>query len=206
MFADTSCGEPQPDVVNTSIEKTHDDESPKEPPLPDITNTSENTSNIIASDVPGGNNLCPQSNDECSGSQTEPTEENISPGLPGESLEETAQAICGTGATQKPAHHESSPFAELDKAPLQSVYHVKWIKFKNKPHAIITQNENGPCPLLAIMNVLLLQGKVKLPAMMEMVTSGQLMEYLGDCIFENAPKVCSCFLHYLFFYNILMLE
>ena len=81
----------------------------------------------------------------------------------------------------------SSPSS--DKAPIQSVYHVKWIKFKGNTVAIITQNENGPCPLLAIMNVLLLKEKIKLPGMIEMVTSGQLMEYLGDCIFENAPKV-----------------
>ncbi|CAH1787359.1 unnamed protein product [Owenia fusiformis] len=75
-----------------------------------------------------------------------------------------------------------------DKAPIQSVYHVKWITFKGKNLPIITQNENGPCPLLAIMNVLLLSEKICLPAMIEMVTSGQLMEYLGDCIFEQAPK------------------
>ena len=81
----------------------------------------------------------------------------------------------------------SSPSS--DKAPIQSVYHVKWIKYKGNTVAIITQNENGPCPLLAIMNVLLLKNKIKLPGMIEMVTSGQLMEYLGDCIFENAPKV-----------------
>ena len=76
-----------------------------------------------------------------------------------------------------------------EKAPLQSVYHVKWINFKDNHVAIVTQNENGPCPLLAITNVLLLQGKIKLPGMVEMVTSGQLMEYLGDFIFTNMPKV-----------------
>ena len=92
---------------------------------------------------------------------------------------EGAMAICSNA---------SSPSS--DKASVQSVYHVKWIKFKGNTVAIITQNENGPCPLLAIMNVLLLKGKIKLPGMIEMVTSGQLMEYLGDCIFENAPKVC----------------
>ena len=71
----------------------------------------------------------------------------------------------------------------------QSTYHVKWIKFHNVSVPIITQTENGPCPLIAIMNVLLLQRKVKLPPMMEMITSSQLMDYLGDCILEHAPKV-----------------
>ena len=76
-----------------------------------------------------------------------------------------------------------------EKAPIQSVYHVKWIKFKGETLPIVTQNENGPCPLLAIMNVLLLQQRVRFPAMIEMVTSGQLLDYLGDCILEHAPKV-----------------
>lgn len=42
----------------------------------------------------------------------------------------------------------------------QSIYHIKWIKWKEENTPIITQNENGPCPLLAIMNVLLLAWKV----------------------------------------------
>lgn len=73
---------------------------------------------------------------------------------------------------------------------VQSVYHIKWVSFKGPKVPIVTQNENGPCPLLAVMNVLLLQGRVKFPAMMEMVTSGQLMEYLADCVLESAPEVC----------------
>lgn len=42
----------------------------------------------------------------------------------------------------------------------QSLYHIKWIRWKEENTPIITQNENGPCPLLAIMNVLLLAWKV----------------------------------------------
>lgn len=47
-----------------------------------------------------------------------------------------------------------------DRAAGQSVYHIKWIKWREENTPIITQNENGPCPLLAIMNVLLLAWKV----------------------------------------------
>ncbi len=82
----------------------------------------------------------------------------------------------------------SSPISQ-SKAPVQSVYHIKWIRFRGQNTPVVTQNENGPCPLLAIMNVLLLRGLVKFPPIIEMVTSGQLMDYLGDCIFEHAPKV-----------------
>lgn len=47
-----------------------------------------------------------------------------------------------------------------DRGAGQSIYHIKWIKWKEENTPIITQNENGPCPLLAIMNVLLLAWKV----------------------------------------------
>ncbi|RWS28399.1 hypothetical protein B4U80_07982 [Leptotrombidium deliense] len=67
-------------------------------------------------------------------------------------------------------------------------YHLKWINWKNNKCAIITQNENGPCPLIAIINVLLLKGRIRLPSMMEMITPSQLMEYLGDTILANFPK------------------
>ncbi|MGH0163972.1 UNVERIFIED_CONTAM: hypothetical protein FKN15_046192 [Acipenser sinensis] len=73
----------------------------------------------------------------------------------------------------------------------QSIYHIKWIQWKEENTPIITQNENGPCPLLAIMNVLLLAWKVKMPPMMEMITAEQLMEYLGDYILDAKPKEIS---------------
>ncbi|XP_056463327.1 ubiquitin carboxyl-terminal hydrolase MINDY-2 isoform X1 [Gadus chalcogrammus] len=73
----------------------------------------------------------------------------------------------------------------------QSIYHIKWIKWKEENTPIITQNENGPCPLLAIMNVLLLAWKVKMPPMMEIITAEQLMEYLGDYILDSKPKEIS---------------
>lgn len=67
-------------------------------------------------------------------------------------------------------------------------YHLKWIKWKGNKCPIVTQNENGPCPLIAIINVLLMKGRLRLPSMMEVITANQLMEYLGDCILENIPK------------------
>ncbi|KAJ7986134.1 hypothetical protein DPEC_G00347640 [Dallia pectoralis] len=78
-----------------------------------------------------------------------------------------------------------------DRCPGQSMYHIKWIRWKEENTPIITQNENGPCPLLAIMNVLLLAWKVKMPPMMEIITAEQLMEYLGDYILDAKPKEIS---------------
>ncbi|XP_036359134.1 dentin sialophosphoprotein isoform X2 [Octopus sinensis] len=74
---------------------------------------------------------------------------------------------------------------------VQSIYHIKWIHFQSQKVPIITQNENGPCPLLAIMNVLLLQGRVTLDSTSELITSEQLMDHLGECILQNVPKTAS---------------
>jgi hypothetical protein len=70
-----------------------------------------------------------------------------------------------------------------------SVYHIKWNTFNSREVPIITQNENGPCPLLAVMNILLLKGKVVLEPGVEVITPEQIMTYLGDSILQNAPKV-----------------
>jgi len=42
-------------------------------------------------------------------------------------------------------------------------YKLKKIRFRNQDHYILLQNENGPCPLLAAANVLLLRGSIRLP-------------------------------------------
>lgn len=88
---------------------------------------------------------------------------------------------------------------------MPAYYLVKWITWKEKKTPIITQSENGPCPLLAIMNTLFLRWKVqhtsikhticstqmhtacvclcaqaKLPAQTEVVTTEDLMAHLGE--------------------------
>ncbi|XP_057302284.1 ubiquitin carboxyl-terminal hydrolase MINDY-2-like [Hydractinia symbiolongicarpus] len=69
-----------------------------------------------------------------------------------------------------------------------SMYHLKWMEWKGEQTPIVTQNENGPCPLLAIANVLILSRKIVLPKMQQLISGNQLMEYIGDCILTEAPK------------------
>lgn len=71
---------------------------------------------------------------------------------------------------------------------VQSYYLVKWITWKEKKTPIITQSENGPCPLLAIMNILFLRWKAKLPAQTEVVTIEDLMAHLGECVLSIKPR------------------
>ncbi|KAM5291679.1 ubiquitin carboxyl-terminal hydrolase MINDY-2 [Ctenodactylus gundi] len=101
-----------------------------------------------------------------------------------------AAALCGQDAEEQDAVVQGLAAAK-ERFPGQSVYHIKWIQWKEESTPIITQNENGPCPLLAILNVLLLAWKVKLPPMMEIITAEQLMEYLGDYMLDAKPKEIS---------------
>ena len=47
------------------------------------------------------------------------------------------------------------------------------------------QNENGPCPLLALCNVLLLSDRMKIPAGETIVTTSHLTDLLGACLIES---------------------
>ncbi|XP_051519661.1 ubiquitin carboxyl-terminal hydrolase MINDY-1 [Myxocyprinus asiaticus] len=86
--------------------------------------------------------------------------------------------ICGGGAAKVMASEPTMP----------AYYFVKWITWKEKKTAIITQSENGPCPLIAIMNILLLRWKVKFPAQTEVVTTEELMAHLGECVLSIKPR------------------
>ncbi|XP_058716742.1 ubiquitin carboxyl-terminal hydrolase MINDY-1 isoform X2 [Poecile atricapillus] len=70
----------------------------------------------------------------------------------------------------------------------EDFYCVKWISWKGQRTPVITQSENGPCPLLAIINILLLQWKVKLPPQKEVITAEELMAHLGNCILATQPR------------------
>ncbi|CAL9691038.1 unnamed protein product [Knipowitschia caucasica] len=68
------------------------------------------------------------------------------------------------------------------------LYQVKWINWKHKQTPVVTQSQNGPCPLLAIINTLLLRWKVKFPAQTEVVTTEELMTHLGECVLSVTPR------------------
>ncbi|XP_039102225.1 ubiquitin carboxyl-terminal hydrolase MINDY-1 [Hyaena hyaena] len=74
------------------------------------------------------------------------------------------------------------------RQPELDFYCVKWIPWKGERTPIITQSTNGPCPLLAIMNILFLQWKVKLSPQKEVITSDELMAHLGDCLLSIKPQ------------------
>nr|CAD7198091.1 unnamed protein product [Timema douglasi] len=98
-------------------------------------------------------------------------------------------------------NHENSNIVNLNSSPqtkssqslkldgvLNWEHQLKWIQWNKKRTPIVTQNSNGPCPLIAIANVLLLCRKIILPSVMEFITANQLLEFVADSIFENIPK------------------
>ncbi|VDQ01495.1 unnamed protein product [Trichobilharzia regenti] len=69
-----------------------------------------------------------------------------------------------------------------------SIYHIKWIKFNNQTRAIITQNQNGPCPMIAIANVLLLRGTIDLPKDSELISGNRLLAILSELLLSKTPN------------------
>ena len=89
---------------------------------------------------------------------------------------------------------------------MDNVYHVKWIGWNSKKTPIITQNSNGPCPMLAITNVLLLRGKISLPEGCEVVSSEQLLENLGtyDLIYQSLLNWMKASIYFFYFVSVFL--
>ncbi|KAM7373743.1 hypothetical protein PAMP_008572 [Pampus punctatissimus] len=103
------------------------------------------------------------------------------PGLKEDEALEAGGAAAPASSTAAVATSEPGP-------SMPAYYLVKWITWKEKKTPIITQSENGPCPLLAIMNTLFLRWKAKLPAQTEVVTTEDLMAHLGECVLSVTPR------------------
>lgn len=67
-----------------------------------------------------------------------------------------------TGARRKSEVLSPTSSQAANVPPHEVIHRVKKIKFLGKELPIITQNNNGPCPLLAILNALLLKVSYKL--------------------------------------------
>eukprot|EP00794_Sanderia_malayensis_P016646 gene16646-18336_t len=94
----------------------------------------------------------------------------------------------GAASIEKTATCQTSPVSVASRDVQQSFYYLKKLKFNGEHIQIVTQNENGPCPLLAIANVLALSKRIVLPSVQQCITASQLMEYIGDYILTVAPQ------------------
>ena len=80
---------------------------------------------------------------------------------------------------------------ELHKSPAidDSVHYVKWIAFNGSTVPTITQSENGPCPMIAIANLLLLRGDLTLPSKQEAVSSNFVIGALSEVLLSFSTVV-----------------
>jgi hypothetical protein len=69
------------------------------------------------------------------------------------------------------------------------LYKTKSIQFLGRTTPIILQNENGPCPLLAICNVLLLRNNLNLNPDCYEVSQERLMSLVVDRLIDSNSKV-----------------
>ena len=93
--------------------------------------------------------------------------------------EELGAALATTTTVTTTLEKGASTESSNQSSELDNIYQVKWISWRSNRVPIITQNSNGPCPMLAIANILLLRGKMELQDGCEMVSSELLIERLG---------------------------
>jgi hypothetical protein len=79
----------------------------------------------------------------------------------------------------------------FDKVPKINTFELKSITYNNYAVQIVTQNENGPCPLIGIgmeililVNALLLRGDLKLKSYMPTITNEEILILLVEFIMD----------------------
>ena len=82
---------------------------------------------------------------------------------------------------------ESKPGPSNSDLP-QALFYVKQFETNPKPQSIILQSVNGPCPLIAIVNCLLLQHKLELPPATECITASSVCSLLGNYLLDKAQQ------------------
>ncbi|KAM7318307.1 ubiquitin carboxyl-terminal hydrolase MINDY-1 [Alexandromys fortis] len=174
-----------------------------EPPAPSKANSAETVESENHEAPSGPEEHVPDSPQDKGGAEAdgaggeqEPKDQVLPPAQDGENLEcpppEASSSPCGTSSEVKtietPSRPQELPQSPRTQQPDLDFYCVKWIPWKGERTPIITQSTNGPCPLLAIMNILFLQWKVKLPPQKEVITSDELMTHLGNCLLSIKPQ------------------
>lgn len=66
-------------------------------------------------------------------------------------------------------------------------YKLKYVPFFNREVPVVLQSENGPCPLLAIANVLLLRDAIHLPSNTYEIEQDKLLAILAEYLLDNNP-------------------
>jgi hypothetical protein len=68
-----------------------------------------------------------------------------------------------------------------------AIFRIKHVSYRGKAVPILMQNLNGPCPLLAISNALLLQQKIAIHQDLAYIDFRQLIHLVGDYLVQSNP-------------------
>ncbi|KJH48488.1 hypothetical protein DICVIV_05399 [Dictyocaulus viviparus] len=69
----------------------------------------------------------------------------------------------------------------------RDIFKLRTIQYNSIEYSIVTQNLNGPCPLISVINVLVLKGVVKLPRSGH-VTREALTHLVADALLQLRPE------------------
>jgi hypothetical protein len=68
-------------------------------------------------------------------------------------------------------------------------FRLKKISFFQRDVMILCQNANGPCPLIAITNILLLKGRLTISTDISYISLDEIVQMVAEVIFEDSDKV-----------------
>ncbi|VFR02249.1 unnamed protein product [Cuscuta campestris] len=86
-------------------------------------------------------------------------------------------------------NRDESETTQAVKKEKESVHKTKTIQFLGRTAPIILQNDNGPCPLLAICNVLLLKNNISLSPDVAEVSQEKLLSLVADRLIDSNSNI-----------------
>ncbi|KAK7406189.1 hypothetical protein VNO78_07809 [Psophocarpus tetragonolobus] len=111
-------------------------------------------------------------------------------------LEEIEMASCSTKETQlKDEDREQQQQQQREEEQTQAqavkecIHKTKTIQFLGRTTPIVLQNDNGPCPLLAICNVLLLRNNLNLSPDISEVSQEKLLSLVAERLIDSNSNV-----------------
>eukprot|EP01134_Creolimax_fragrantissima_P002415 CFRG2415T1 len=97
-----------------------------------------------------------------------------------------SDVLCGQGASSSPSLFGSG--ARLRSEQADDMFSMRKALFRRNVVGFMCQNKNGPCPLLALCNLLKLRGDLKMNADAEVVTVELLVRHLGELLMNSSPE------------------
>jgi hypothetical protein len=68
-------------------------------------------------------------------------------------------------------------------------FRLKKISFFQRDIMVLCQNANGPCPLIAITNILLLKGRLTISTDISYISLDEIVQMVAEIIFEESDKI-----------------